>query len=89
MSFLWNWMFNKKPEPVKKLRLEDIDWDCPCMKPVKEGPCGKKFMSAFKCYVGSKSDPKGSDCIKVFREFKECLQKHPEALEDDELSDNN
>jgi intermembrane space import and assembly protein 40 len=41
-------------------------------------PCGDTFKAAFSCFVYSKQEPKGADCIQQFREMQECFQAHPE-----------
>eukprot|EP01137_Pigoraptor_chileana_P013345 Opistho-2@66753 len=64
----------------------EIDWDCPCLKPMLKEPCGDAFREAFSCFVYSKEDPKGSDCIEQFKTMQKCFSEHPEiygAQEDD------
>ncbi|XP_011270366.1 hypothetical protein, variant [Capsaspora owczarzaki ATCC 30864] len=56
----------------------EIDWDCPCIKPMTEGPCGLEFKDAFSCFVKSKEEIKGSDCIEAFRLMQTCMASHPE-----------
>jgi intermembrane space import and assembly protein 40 len=41
-------------------------------------PCGDTFKAAFSCFVYSKEEPKGSDCIEAFRTMQECFNKYPE-----------
>ena len=52
------------------------------------GPCGEQFREAFSCFVFSKDEPKGIDCIDKFKGMQECFREHPEIygseLEDDE-----
>jgi hypothetical protein len=31
------------------------------------GPCGDQFKAAFSCFVYSKEEPKGMDCIDKFK----------------------
>lgn len=31
------------------------------------GPCGEQFREAFSCFVFSKEEPKGMDCIEKFK----------------------
>lgn len=60
----------------------EINWDCPCIAPMVQPPCGEKFKEAFSCFVYSKEEPKGSDCIDMFREMQTCFQAHPEVYGD-------
>lgn len=32
-----------------------------------DGPCGEEFKAAFSCFVYSKEDPKGMDCVDKFQ----------------------
>lgn len=62
----------------------EIDWDCPCLKGALEPPCGETFKEAFGCFVNSKTDPKGSDCVEAFESMQRCFKKYPEIyLKDD------
>lgn len=42
------------------------------------GPCGEQFRAAFSCFVYSKEDPKGVDCIEHFKTMQNCFREHPE-----------
>lgn len=68
----------------------EINWDCPCLKGALEPPCGDFFKSAFSCFVGSKAEPKGSDCLELFSAMQDCYRAHPDiymkAPEDDDIS---
>ena len=52
------------------------------------GPCGEQFRAAFSCFVFSKEEPKGMDCIEHFKTMQNCFREHPDVygseLEDDE-----
>jgi mitochondrial intermembrane space import and assembly protein 40 len=52
------------------------------------GPCGEQFRAAFSCFVFSKEEPKGVDCIENFKAMQNCFREHPDVygseLEDDE-----
>jgi intermembrane space import and assembly protein 40 len=54
------------------------------------GPCGEQFRAAFSCFVFSKDEPKGVDCIEQFKMMQNCFREHPDVygseLEDDEAS---
>ncbi len=54
----------------------DIDWDCPCLQGMAQGPCGAEFKDAFSCFVKSKAEPRASDCVDQFQKMQDCLQKN-------------
>lgn len=66
----------------------EINWDCPCLGGMADGPCGEQFKAAFSCFVYSKEEPKGVDCIEHFKNMQNCFREHPDVygaeLEDDE-----
>ncbi|KAI0127212.1 mitochondrial intermembrane space protein Mia40 [Xylariales sp. AK1849] len=66
----------------------EINWDCPCLGGMADGPCGEDFKAAFSCFVYSEEEPKGMDCIDKFQHMQDCFRKHPEIygaeLADDE-----
>jgi hypothetical protein len=45
----------------------EINWDCPCLGGMADGPCGEDFKAAFSCFVYSTEEPKGMDCIEKFK----------------------
>lgn len=45
----------------------EINWDCPCLGGMADGPCGEDFKAAFSCFVYSTEEPKGMDCIDKFQ----------------------
>jgi intermembrane space import and assembly protein 40 len=45
----------------------EINWDCPCLGGMANGPCGEEFKAAFSCFVYSTEEPKGVDCIDRFK----------------------
>ncbi|BGP04194.1 Oxidoreductase [Rhodotorula toruloides] len=65
----------------------EINWDCPCLGGMADGPCGEEFKAAFSCFVYSEAEPKGIDCVEKFRHMQECFRKHPDIYgdEDDDL----
>ncbi|KAL1972738.1 hypothetical protein VTN31DRAFT_7152 [Thermomyces dupontii] len=69
----------------------EINWDCPCLGGMAYGPCGEEFRAAFSCFVYSKEEPKGMDCIDKFKAMQDCFRQHPDVygsqLEDDEEVD--
>jgi hypothetical protein len=66
----------------------EINWDCPCLGGMAHGPCGETFKAAFSCFVYSKEEPKGKECLDKFRGMQECFREHPEIygnlVDDDE-----
>ncbi|KAL2918851.1 Oxidoreductase [Polyrhizophydium stewartii] len=65
----------------------EINWDCPCLGPMTQPPCGDVFKEAFSCFVYSKEEPKGMDCVEQFRAMQSCFREHPEIYGDDEDDD--
>jgi hypothetical protein len=56
------------------------------------GPCGEDFKAAFSCFVFSKEEPKGMDCIDNFKKMQDCFREHPdvyagEFADDEELGE--
>ena len=45
----------------------EINWDCPCLGGMANGPCGEEFKTAFSCFIFSEVEPKGMDCIDKFQ----------------------
>ncbi|KAH6629400.1 hypothetical protein C7974DRAFT_394405 [Boeremia exigua] len=56
----------------------EINWDCPCLGGMATGPCGEEFKAAFSCFVYSKEEPKGLDCIERFKDMQGCFRQYPE-----------
>ncbi|KAH6857117.1 hypothetical protein B0I37DRAFT_369205 [Chaetomium sp. MPI-CAGE-AT-0009] len=56
----------------------EINWDCPCLGGMADGPCGEEFKAAFSCFVYSKDEPKGMDCVDKFQHMQDCFRKYPE-----------
>lgn len=52
----------------------EINWDCPCLGGMADGPCGDQFKAAFSCFVFSEEEPKGMDCIEKFKYVKQMRQ---------------
>lgn len=69
----------------------EINWDCPCLGGMAHGPCGEQFRAAFSCFVYSKEEPKGVDCIEHFKTMQDCFREHPEIygaeLDDEEVAE--
>ncbi|KAL2015419.1 hypothetical protein VTK56DRAFT_5514 [Thermocarpiscus australiensis] len=57
----------------------EINWDCPCLGGMAHGPCGEEFKAAFSCFVYSKEEPKGMDCIDKFQHMQDCFRKYPDV----------
>ena len=62
----------------------EINWDCPCLGGMADGPCGEEFKAAFSCFVYSEAEPKGIDCVERFRNMQTCFRKHPDIYGDGE-----
>jgi len=52
------------------------------------GPCGVEFKDAFSCFVYSKAEEKGSDCLTQFQAMQNCMEQHPDIYHEDETSEN-
>ncbi|EME86553.1 uncharacterized protein MYCFIDRAFT_186716 [Pseudocercospora fijiensis CIRAD86] len=69
----------------------EINWDCPCLGGMAHGPCGEQFRAAFSCFVYSKEEPKGVDCIEHFKTMQNCFRDHPDIygaeLDDEEVAE--
>ncbi|SCU97627.1 LAFA_0G12376g1_1 [Lachancea sp. 'fantastica'] len=77
-----------KPQSAYDPETGVINWDCPCLGGMAQGPCGEEFKAAFSCFVYSEEDPKGVDCIEKFKGMQECFRKYPdyyaEQIKDEE-----
>ena len=51
------------------------------------GPCGEQFRAAFSCFVFSKDEPKGMDCIEHFKTMQGCFREHPDVYGDELAND--
>ncbi|KAL0027104.1 hypothetical protein WJX79_006376 [Trebouxia sp. C0005] len=58
---------------------------CPCLDDLKEGPCGPSFVAAFSCFLKSRANEKGSDCVASFQAMQRCMVKHPQAFAESTL----
>ena len=56
----------------------EIDWDCPCMKPIMDSPCKDQFKSSFLCFLRSTEEPQGADCGEQFKSFAACVNENEE-----------
>ena len=58
----------------------EINWDCPCLGGMAEGPCGEDFKTAFSCFIYSEEEPKGVNCIEAFKTMQDCFRKSELSL---------
>ncbi|AOA62817.1 Oxidoreductase [Komagataella phaffii CBS 7435] len=65
----------------------EINWDCPCLGGMADGPCGEEFKAAFSCFIYSEAEPKGIDCIEKFKGMQECFRKYPEVYSEELRND--
>ncbi|KAG0743922.1 hypothetical protein G6F57_009856 [Rhizopus arrhizus] len=61
----------------------EINWDCPCLGGMAQGPCGEDFKAAFSCFVFSEAEPKGIDCVDKFKAMQDCFRRHPDVYADE------
>jgi mitochondrial intermembrane space import and assembly protein 40 len=78
---------NVQPQSAINEETGEINWDCPCLKSALAPPCGELFKEAFSCFVASKAEPKGSDCLEQFSKMQECFRAHPEIYMGDDEED--
>ncbi|CCH61872.1 hypothetical protein TBLA_0F03350 [Henningerozyma blattae CBS 6284] len=71
-----------KPEGAYNPDTGEINWDCPCLGGMADGPCGEEFKAAFSCFVYSDAEPKGIDCVEKFQHMQDCFRKYPEHYSD-------
>ncbi|CCG81576.1 Mitochondrial intermembrane space import and assembly protein 40 [Taphrina deformans PYCC 5710] len=65
-----------KKEEAFNEETGEINWDCPCLGGMAHGPCGEDFKSAFSCFIYSKEEPKGSECLDAFKKMQGCFKEH-------------
>ncbi|GMF01572.1 unnamed protein product [Ambrosiozyma monospora] len=51
------------------------------------GPCGEEFKAAFSCFVYSKEEPKGIECIEKFKDMQNCFRQHPDVYSEELMDD--
>ncbi|KAL1748821.1 hypothetical protein HDZ31DRAFT_59996 [Schizophyllum fasciatum] len=61
----------------------EINWDCPCLGGMAQGPCGEQFKAAFSCFIFSEDEPKGINCIEAFKTMQDCFREHPDVYADE------
>jgi intermembrane space import and assembly protein 40 len=71
-------ILDTKPQTAIDEETGEINWDCPCLQSALAPPCGEFFRDAFSCFVASKTEPKGSDCLEKFGAMQDCFRAHPE-----------
>jgi len=47
---------------------------CESVQDVLKSSCGGEFRAAFECYVTSRSEPKGADCVGSFLSLQKCMK---------------
>ncbi|KAJ6499981.1 hypothetical protein C8R47DRAFT_1008829, partial [Mycena vitilis] len=57
----------------------EINWDCPCLGGMAQGPCGPEFREAFSCFIYSEDEPKGINCVEKFQGMQTCFREHPDV----------
>lgn len=40
---------------------------CPCVADLRDGACGKSFVASFSCFIKSKEEERGMDCLEPFQ----------------------
>jgi hypothetical protein len=68
------------PDPDNKEEIEEA-LNCPCIDGMKEGPCGDTFVVAYRCFLESKAEERGSDCLEQFQGMQACFVEHADYYE--------
>ena len=71
---------SKLPDPDDKEEIEEA-LNCPCIDGMKEGPCGDAFVVAYRCFLESKAEERGSDCLEQFQGMQACFVEHADYYE--------
>ncbi|KAF3485873.1 hypothetical protein F2Q69_00056506 [Brassica cretica] len=61
--------------------------DCPCIADLRNGSCGSQFTEAFRCFLISTAEEKGSDCVHPFVALQKCVKANPNAFSKEVLED--
>ncbi|KAL0890540.1 hypothetical protein Bca101_014523 [Brassica carinata] len=61
--------------------------DCPCIADLRNGSCGSQFTEAFRCFLMSTAEEKGSDCVHPFVALQKCVKANPNAFSKEVLED--
>ena len=70
----------KLPDPDNKEEIEEA-LNCPCIDGMKEGPRGDTFVVAYRCFLESKAEERGSDCLDQFQKMQACFVEHADYYE--------
>lgn len=56
----------------------EINWDCPCLGNLPNGPCGPSFREAFTCWAENRDDHDSfaEKCFDNFTTWEECLAEN-------------
>jgi intermembrane space import and assembly protein 40 len=71
------------PDPDDEKSIEEA-LNCPCIDGMKEGPCGEVFVSAYRCFLESKAEERGSDCLDQFQGMQACFVEHADYYTKDD-----
>ena len=71
---------SKLPDPDNTEEIEEA-LNCPCIDGMKEGPCGDTFVAAYRCFLESKAEERGSDCLDQFQGMQACFVEHADYYE--------
>lgn len=73
---------------LTKAEMVEEALNCPCIAAMKDGPCGDSFLSAYRCFLESETEPKGMNCMEQFIGMQSCMAKHPDVYNSDDDDDN-
>lgn len=84
MASLLNWKDGKDVIMwvTQRETRRKIDWDCPCLQGVKDGPCGTVIIESMKCFEEAETEQQSMGCAVKFAAMRECMKKYPVEYKD-------
>ena len=67
--------------PKTKEEIIEEALNCPCIAKMKEGSCGDVFVTAYRCFLESETEPRGMDCMDKFQAMHSCMVEHPDEYD--------
>nr|CAB3263827.1 mitochondrial intermembrane space import and assembly protein 40-A-like [Phallusia mammillata] len=67
----------------------EINWECPCLGNLPNGPCGPDFREAFSCWVDNREDEStfAEKCYENFVKWESCLSEHKDVYKSSNSSE--
>merc|ERR1712151_268285 len=73
-----NKLFWVTPAETRPPAREPIDWECPCLSDVRQGPCADAFRSAFECAHYAENDVARLECKPRMEIMADCVRANRE-----------